>query len=373
MINILHIISTLQQTGPVMVLYNILKYLDKSNFSAKIVTLSPEPSDTMWSKFEELGVSISSLKLSRLQGFFSGITRLQGVVSESNPNIVHLWGIRADLLAVQGLRRYKRVSSLQNYPLDDYVMTYGWLKGYSMAQIHFYALSQSHRIVACSTSVRKLVEANQKFSNTIIIPNAVDTSRFSSVTIKEKHKLREQLNLPIDKFVFISVGQLSTRKDPLTIIESFLTSTWDTRKPLLIFVGDGPLREVCMSRGERSDNLLFTGSIENVMDYLRAADYYISASTAEGLPNAVLEAIACGLPVCLSNIEPHKELLNLGGKIGVQFLAGNSQSLTAAIDTLLKVDKESMQQNALALVREKLNAQYMASQYEKLYSTLVNE
>lgn len=373
MIKVLHIISTLQQTGPVMVLYNMLKYLERSQFLSTILTLSPEPTDTMLPRFAELDISINSLNLSRLQGLLTGPVSIKNFVVESQPDVIHLWGFRADLLALWGVKPNKRVSSLQNYPLDDYMMTYGPSKGRLMAWAHFLALSKSKYAVACSESVRQLVEAHQHLQNVVTIPNAVDEERFYPVTSEEKIRLRAKLNLSNNKTIFISVGQLSERKDPLTIIKSFLTKSWTDRCPQLIFVGDGPLREKCIEESQNCDDILFTGNIVNVSDYLRASDYYISASTAEGLPNAVLEGMACGLPVCLSDIEPHKELLNWDGQIGFHFHAGNPFALTEAINTLLASDRELMRQNELALVHHKLGAKHMAQQFQHLYSRLVSE
>ena len=59
--------------------------------------------------------------------------------------------------------------------------------------------------------------------------------------------------------------------------------------------------------------------IGHVQEYLGASNYFISASLAEGLPNSVLEAMACGLPCILSNIPPHVEIHEMNKDSSLMF------------------------------------------------------
>ena len=63
-----------------------------------------------------------------------------------------------------------------------------------------------------------------------------------------------------------------------------------------------------MKLSNHCENILFEGNVNNVPEYLNIADYYISASKAEGLPNSVLEAGCMGLQLILSDIPEHKEI-----------------------------------------------------------------
>ena len=68
-----------------------------------------------------------------------------------------------------------------------------------------------------------------------------------------------------------------------------------------------------------SANTIFTGQVVNVADYLVNSDFFVSASFSEGMPNAALEALRCGLPCFLSKIPSHEELRDIVPKSAVLF------------------------------------------------------
>jgi glycosyltransferase involved in cell wall biosynthesis len=113
-------------------------------------------------------------------------------------------------------------------------------------------------------------------------------------------------------FVVACVGRIIPIKNPFTIVDAFArTAGPDWR---LQFFGEGALRaEVIAAAAARGlgDRVEAAGLIprDAVFEALGAADVCISASRGEGLPVAVLEAMASGCPVILSNIDPHREVV----------------------------------------------------------------
>jgi glycosyltransferase involved in cell wall biosynthesis len=121
-----------------------------------------------------------------------------------------------------------------------------------------------------------------------------------------------------DGFVVASVGRLISIKNPLVVLNAFdERGDGDSR---LVFVGEGPLRpalsqEIHARRLGR--RVTITGLIQRdaVYRHLGLADLLVSASVVEGLPVAVLEAMACGCSVVLSDIPPHREIAAAAGVI----------------------------------------------------------
>src|SRR5690625_1499928 len=88
-------------------------------------------------------------------------------------------------------------------------------------------------------------------------------------------------------------------------------------------LGGGELQSACKALAGQTNNILIRGAVQNVTQYLQASDYFISCSKAEGLPMAVIEALACGLPCLLSDIRPHAEFFELSDSIGSLYALGH--------------------------------------------------
>ena len=94
-----------------------------------------------------------------------------------------------------------------------------------------------------------------------------------------------------------------------TIVKAFDIYKQKRLKAQLLVLGDGAERSYLESLSK--DGVHFLGSVDNVIEYLQISDVFVSAALSEGLPNTVLEAMACGLQTILSNINPHKELAEI--------------------------------------------------------------
>ncbi|MBO0959952.1 glycosyltransferase family 4 protein [Neobacillus sp. MM2021_6] len=366
---ILYIASTLQRSGPINVLYNIVKYINKDQFNLAILTLSPESEDSRIGEFIKLGIKVEQIKMSRISGVLYGAIKVKAFINNYQPDVIHTHGIRADLISAKYLKGFQRCSTSHNYPYYDYPLAYGKLRGYIMSYFQINAFRKIEFPIACSQTITNLTNTHNLELYTI--QNGIDNEIYRPVREEERQRLRTELGLPLEKKIFISSGNLIQRKDPITVIKGFLASKIMSDS-ILIFIGDGPLRSACEELIKEYPNIIMIGHVENVSDFLKVADYMISASHAEGLPMAVLEALASGLPVCLSDIEPHKELLSFNSKAGVIFSEGSSTDLAEKIDDLVKMsNNEILSKNALSIINNHLSAKVMAKKYEDVYRQLI--
>lgn len=366
---VMYIVSTLKRSGPIIQLLYIIKNLDRNKFKPKIITLSKEPSDTLKDKFIDLNVDIDSLNLSRVMGLFLSKSKLMNIINKEKPDIIHSHGIRADYLSSYYLEKFPRVSTLHNYPDYDYKMTYGKLKGKLMAIMHFNFLKKIELPIACSKSVSQMLLKNKSFK-VDFIQNGVDINKYSAPCDIKKHNLKEKLKIPKDKKIFISVGHLSSRKDPVTIINGFKKSKISKQSHLL-FLGDGKLKSKCINEIGELSNIQLVGRVDNVNEYLKTGDYFISSSLAEGLPNTVMESLSSGLPCLLSNIPPHREILEFNDRAGFLFKKGDINDLSQKLDKFLEVDYEEMSNAARLIIEDNLSAQIMSEKYQNKYVKLI--
>ncbi len=155
-----------------------------------------------------------------------------------------------------------------------------------------------------------------------VFPNAVNAELFKKL---DKEQCREQLNLPQDAFIIAFVGWFIERKGPQRVAEAIKRIQG---KPVYsLFIGKGEQEPHC-------DNILFKGALphDQVPLYLNAADVFVLPTLHEGCCNAVVEAMACGLPVVSSNLPFNWDVLDDTNSIMID--PNNIDEIAAAILTL---------------------------------------
>ncbi len=361
-IKIVYIVSSLKRTGPINILYGIVRNLNKDLFDIYIITLSHEHSKSREKDFLQLGVKIKKLNLTRLRMQIYGRYKLFRIIEDIQPDIIHSHGFRPDYYSSQ-YDKCLTFTTIHNYPHKDYVMEYGKIMGTLMYKKQLKFMKKIKYPVACSKSISN--ELNMKFNvNTTYIQNGIDIKYFSNrLTDDEKVSLKKKLDIPVNKKVIISVGALIDRKNPFYLIDSFLNSNIKD-KYCLVILGQGALADECKKRCELGIKML--GNVNNVREYLAISDIYISTSKAEGLPNSVLEAMSSGLPVLLSKIPPHEEILECNGSAGVLFDLNNND-LINKLNDLSKFNFKNMGLEAQKVIEDCFSDAGMSRNYEKMY------
>jgi glycosyltransferase involved in cell wall biosynthesis len=370
MIRVLYISSTLKRTGPTNILYNLIAELDRNNFEPIILTLSEEDArfPSLWSAFEDLNVKIFSFKFSRLKSFFEGKKKIKDFIEKQKIDVVHIYGFRGDVLVNANIAKHVNVISTINSNIyDDYTMLYGKYLGKVMAYLHIKSLRDKIGI-ACSRFVAE--ELNKKYNIDLkVIYNGIPCNDYTLTLPSERDSLRSELLLPLDKKIFIFVGYLIYRKDPITVIKAFLNSKV-AEDSILLMIGDGPLMEECVkiSKG-RKERIMFLGNQPSTLNFLKASDFYISSAYSEGLPTSVMEAMGCGLPVILSNIKPHEELVSNIGNFNYLFPVNDFEILSIKMDEIIRDEYSSLSQSSRNVIVNDINSNIMSSNYQLLYET----
>jgi len=370
-VKILYIISTLRRCGPTNQLYGILKYLDKDKFIPTILTISPENKEiSMINKFEKLDVEINSLDLNKIEYLIKSKKRLKKYLSTHDDyDIIHTTGVRPDKL-VNSLKIKNHLTTIRNYAFDDYPVKFGKILGYILAYRHINIIKKINYKISCSKTIKNILKNNHAIQSDVIY-NGIDANNFNIMEEKDNLELKKELNLPIDKKIFISVGSLIERKDPQTIIKAFKKAN-NENKAHLIILGKGPLYDECVKI--KDENISLLGFVNNVSQYYRASDVYISASHSEGLPNTVLEAIGSGLPVILSDIGSHQEIIEKDNKIGSLFELKNIYELKNVIIKYINSNKNiKIKNRARSVLENNFTAEIMSKNYQKYYLDILSE
>ena len=276
-------------------------------FDVNIITLNPELHDSRIIDFSELGIDIIQSQVRSRRNIIGILKHVKSSVKFLQPDIIHTQGIRPDLVSGFFLSHYKRISTLRAFLEQDYGMQFSNILSKILVKIHIKAYSRLEVIVTVSDSVQRNLRKILKHKRIKTVENSFQNTLRNSTDCDPLH-LVERFNPKGDKTVFIVSGGLIKRKDPCWLINFWKKSFKDDDRKVLLFVGEGPLMEECVRLAKDANNISLLGHVDNVLDYYLASDVFLSCSHAEGLPNAVLEALSTNMKCILSSIEPHREL-----------------------------------------------------------------
>lgn len=363
-VKILYLISALKKCGPISVLYNIIKGLDSKTYDIYVLSLSKGETGPVLNKFEALPLELFSLNQSRSKGLLFNKSIIQKILYDKQIDIVHSNDFRSDMINAK-LKNVITVNTIHNFPTEDYKNRYGKLLGSWMSMKHRNTIKHIQFPVACSETVmEKFADAFKIKVN--FIQNGIAIEKFAPLN-KDKNELRKSLDLPADRQIFIVSGALSILKNPKIIIEAF--ELQKNKDSLLLFLGNGELYET-LSSSYQSENIRFTGRVSNVNNYLQASDFYISASLTEGLPNSVLEAISIGLPVILSKIAAHIEII--GDNYPYLFDPNSSEDLNNKLKLIVQQENQQLSEQHSLKIRTNFSAHLMSDKYQLVYQSSMN-
>ena len=212
--------------------------------------------------------------------------------------------------------------------------------------------------------------------------NGIDTTFFSRQQIDDhkQEKLKKELNIQPNDFVFIFVGRLVGDKGINELIEAF--SKLKTQNSKLLLVGPlesdlDPLQIFTLKEIENNPNIISVGFQKDVRSYFAISDVLTFPSYREGFPNVVLQAGAMELPSIVSNINGCNEII-IEGKNGAIISVKNVEEILNAMSRISS-DKEYydfLKRNTRSLIQSRYEQSVvwnaLLDEYNLLLSKLKN-
>lgn len=201
-----------------------------------------------------------------------------------------------------------------------------------------------------------------------VVPNGVDVDRVDRVLADADEVDR---GAETGRTV-VSVGRLIPIKDPLMLVAAFADAA--AADDGLVMIGDGPLRRdvvTALRSRDLTDRTVLTGIVprDDVYRVLHEGDLFVSTSRGEGLPVAMLEAMACGRPVVASDIPPHREIAataHLVPLVPVGDQAGFARAIRRVL-ALTDDEREQVGRHLRACVVEHFSVRAMNHRYGEIY------
>jgi len=175
-----------------------------------------------------------------------------------------------------------------------------------------HALLGAQGVVAVSRALAdKVVALGVEPSRVHVLYNGVEPDLFTPGSLSEA---RAKLSLPQDERIVLYVGNLKDTKGCLDLVEAFPRVLLSHPDANLFFIGSGPCKDAVVQRSAAlgcANRVRLVGPIEHFAlgDWFRAADLLCLPSHNEGVPNVVLEAMACGTPVVATRVGGIPEVL----------------------------------------------------------------
>ena len=212
--------------------------------------------------------------------------------------------------------------------------------------------------------------------------NGIDTTFFSRQQIDDhkQEKLKKELNIQPNDFVFIFVGRLVGDKGINELIEAF--SKLKTQNSKLLLVGPlesdlDPLQIFTLKEIENNPNIISVGFQKDVRSYFAISDVLTFPSYREGFPNVVLQAGAMEIPSIVSNINGCNEII-IEGKNGAIISVKNVEEILNAMSRISS-DKEYydfLKRNTRSLIQSRYEQSVvwnaLLDEYNLLLSKLKN-
>lgn len=190
----------------------------------------------------------------------------------------------------------------------------------------------------------------------------------------ERESVRKELGIPADKKIILSVCELSRRKNCAAALEAFARADRDDAVLVMCGIGEqmDMLKKLTVTLGV-DKKVIFAGFCNDIIRMFKASDMFIFTSKQEGLPAALMQAMACGLPVVCSRIRGNTDLIE-NKKQGFMCAYDNVDGFCKGIHILLDNPKLRRKMGSRSMEVIKLyDKKYVNEKMREIYLSLTDK
>jgi glycosyltransferase involved in cell wall biosynthesis len=295
---------------------------------------------------------------------------------------VNIISVFAKVLSFSNVKIIVRVASTLSFSLQGTKWHKRWIRKYGAMIFYRFADTIVANSKGSADDLAKTLKISRDKINVIYNPTVT-----SDIAIKVQEPVNHNWINDKDIFLFLGTGRLTKAKDFKTLINA-LAKTKEILRQIqndnikdikLIILGEGEerkhLEELIKELGMEND-IDMPGFVNNPYAYMAKADLFVLSSKWEGLPNVLIEAMACGTPVISTDCPSGPSEILENGKYGELFSVGDSKALAEKINYVLTLPEEKKKriiEKARKSVEERFSVEKIVGEYEKLYEELVKD
>lgn len=293
--------------------------------------------------YKDLGCNTYQISCTRSpfnKGTLKAIKEIKKIVEKNEYDIVHCHTPIAAMCTRLACRKARKKGTKVYYTAHGFHFYKGaplknWLMYYPVEKTcaHF-----TDVLITINKEDYALAQKKLKAKKVVYVPGVgIDLDKFKPSTVSKEEK-REELGIPQNAKVLLSVGELNNNKNHETVIRAI--------KDLDIYyiiAGKGGLEthlQTVINEFDIADRVKLLGFRSDVLELYSASDVYVFPSFREGLSASLMEAMSVGLPCIVSKIRGNVDLIDENG--GILFNPYDVEACRCAIETMLKSDTDSM-------------------------------
>ncbi len=340
-ISVMHLIHSMAYGGIETAVINWLRKIDRARFDVSLVCFA-NPGETegpFVKAATRAGLQVEKIPWHRGKPLVKSSRRLAKLMREHDVDILHTHNCYADCVGAIASRLKPAKTIATVYVWADYDWKRNMIQVIDKIVLRWFDRVTAH----CEDTQRK----GGKLGS---FPGGVDTlicgfeTRRVAMNETERLRRRRELGVADDEILLGNVARFYPEKAHDSLLRCFKTILSEHPKTRLWISGVGPLepsiRSLCSSMG-LDDNVRFLGFVEDLPIQIKLLDIQVHPSHIEGVPLAVCEGMAAGLPVVASAVGGIPEILNHGAS-GVLVQPGDEEGFAQAVLRLIHNPQERL-------------------------------
>ena len=375
-ISVTFLIPGLGRGGAEGMLYRLLSRLDRTRFTAKVISLVDLGPTPLVEKIQSLGVPIRFLGMQPGRPNPMSVLRLARWLREDRPDLISTWQYHADLIGGLAARLAGSIPVAWGIRQSDLNREgNGRLTFLTMRMCARLSGWLPEKIICCSEASRQVHAAlGYAAEKMVVIPNGYDLGTFRPDSAARK-EVREELRIPEDAPVIGLVGRFHPQKDHRNFIWAArllhkdrpevyfvlcgFNVNWENEE-LTKWIDEAGIRKRVYLLGRRDDIPKLTAAFDVAC---------LSSSYGEGFPNVVSEAMSCQVPCVVTDVGDAALIV---GQTGIVVPPRNPAALAEALRQIVGLGREGRSQLGMA-ARQRIMKQFNLPQIVERYESLFQE